>query len=103
MVRGRAFASARTSGPHMPAQCRLPTRPSRKALQGSMSLRFGRGGWEGDDHLFEEVIMPRGAPLHANLPKAAEHCTGVDTLEPRRIDGQGKMKIERGIGGAVEM
>src|SRR4051812_23167436 len=68
------FETASTSGPHITAQCRLPTRPSRNAVQiSSMSPAD-------HDRLIEVKFLAVRQPLHAHFPQAGLKLRGVDKL-----------------------
>ena len=91
------------SGPHMPAQCRLPARPRRNAVQSAMLFRVEWHDGEQvlglvhDDDLFVEIVVLCCAPLDAHLPETREQRGGVDDLSPGRVDRQRNLVIKGGV------
>src|SRR5213592_1177887 len=91
----RALVTARTSGPHITAQCRLPTRPRTNDVQIS-SMSF-------NDHeaLFQHVEFAVRGPFEARLPKTRRErrvihslLTGTVRLE---IDAVIKPRVRRAV------
>src|ERR1017187_1988475 len=66
--------SASISGPHMAAQCKLPSNPSAKAIP--KSILFSSDG----DFLFEEKFSPAGIPFGAHQPQARGKLGNIQRL-----------------------
>src|ERR1035437_626023 len=69
-----AIGNASISGPHMAAQCRLPSRPSAKAIP--KSILFSGD----DDFLLDKITLPAGVPFGAHQPEAGGELGNIQHL-----------------------
>ena len=89
------IASAR--GPHIAAQCRLPTKPMMNAAR-SIFL-----AWRENDRLLEVVIVVQGPPTDVNLPKADLQFGDVDLLQTAWVDRKREFLIQTRIGRTIQV
>src|SRR6266516_6546824 len=84
----------------MPAQCRLPTRPRKKAVQSSMRIQSNAP----DHHRFiEEVILASGSPLDAHFPQSRTKGLGIEPLCAFRINGELHGPVQAGVRWTVQL
>src|SRR6185369_16295802 len=89
--------SASISGPHMAAQCRLPSSPSTKAIP--KSILFSGDG----DFLFEEIILFAGVPFDAHTPEPGGKLGNIQRLRAVGFQRQRKVTVQLWRGRAVKL
>src|SRR3954471_3230308 len=97
--------SARVKGPHMPAQCKLPTSPRINAVQSSIEsktdhLRRGRDATN-HDFLLEEIFLSGDGPDDAEFPQTILQCCGINCLNTRCVRIEFDLLIQSGGGRAI--